>query len=83
MTTKDTGGSAFPRIDRIEPGEYGDHSVVSTGGMTLRDWFAGKAMQGMFANGELTERSDWNPRTAAVAAYAIADAMLAARKEES
>lgn len=81
MNAKDTGGSAFPTPEM--PTSDFRFTVIPQPGMTLRDWFAGKAMQGMFANGELTERSDWSPRTAAFAAYAIADAMLAARKEES
>lgn len=44
-------------------------------GMTLRDYFAAKAMQGMMAN-------RWNENYAAWAehAYMMADAMMEARK---
>ena len=42
-------------------------------GMTLRDYFAAKAMQGLIANGAVS------PVDAAKAAYIVADAMLKAR----
>ena len=42
-------------------------------GMTLRDYFAAMAMQGMVANGEN------NPSTITQAAYIVADLMLKER----
>ena len=48
-----------------------------TGGMTLRDYFAAKVMQGMFASGNLP-KSVTDEELAAVA-YQTADAMLKAR----
>jgi hypothetical protein len=45
-------------------------------GMTLRDYFAAAAMQGMYSSGEY----DMYPREYAVKAYAQADAMMEARK---
>lgn len=42
MTKKNDGGSAFPRVS-INPGA---HISESDPGMSLRDWFAGKALQG-------------------------------------
>ena len=49
-------------------------------GMTLRDYFAAKAMQGMFAS----DTKDWNSQqewqTRAEVAYTMADAMLKARE---
>jgi hypothetical protein len=57
-------------------------SERNDGGMSLRDWFAGMAMQGMLAN----PNQDYAPLTtksqeAVVSgAYEIADAMLAARE---
>ena len=59
------GGSAFP-----EPGN------AQCGGMSLRDYFAAKAMQGWTANplpndSSIQEVAEW--------AYRQADAMLAAR----
>lgn len=60
-------------------------SMQPTEGMTLRDWFAGQALggalSGILSDGSTIERSD--APTYAALAYAIADAMLAARKEPS
>lgn len=65
---KDTGGPAFPVIGA--PGAPGDYP-----GMTLRDWFAGKALIGI-----LTEAgSDCHEDIVAKRAYFIADALLAER----
>ncbi|WP_072778311.1 hypothetical protein [Escherichia coli] len=74
-----TGGRAFPCDSIVERDEVGHlHGFeVSSGGMTLRDYFAAKAMQGRLAN------PDWlcsDDRTA-TEAYQIADAMLRAREE--
>lgn len=63
---REDGGSAFP-----EPG----HSQC--GGMSLRDYFAAKAMQGICAHVDTWGLSS-NTKIAA-AAYELADAMLAAR----
>ena len=67
-----TGGPAFPEL-----GNVGCNSDwQSESGMTLRDYFAAKAMQGRLAN------PDWlcsDDRTA-TEAYQIADAMLRARE---
>lgn len=51
----------------------GQQSVM---GMTLRDYFAAKALQGMNAN-RLYDDFEWD--TLATHAYSQADAMLAAR----
>ncbi len=70
-----TGGPAFPahHFDLAE----GEH------GMTLRDWFAGKAMQGMLANPKLQEQilkagQSWIEESA----WAVADAMLRGREQK-
>lgn len=73
-----TGGRAFPCDSIVERDEVGQlHGFeVSSGGMTLRDYFAAKAMQGRLAN------PDWlcsDDRTA-TEAYQLADAMLRARE---
>ena len=67
MSTTNTGGPAFP-TERPAMSEYGK-------GMTLRDYFAAKAMQGMMHDvsqpvGEVI--AEW--------AYQVADAMLKARE---
>ena len=46
----------------------------SGNGMTLRDYFAAKAMQGLVAN------SNTNPMDIAKAAYVVADFMMKARE---
>jgi hypothetical protein len=53
-----------------------DYSYDPNDGMTLRDWFAGKALSGIMAGAtDTSNRLEWAPEEA----YAMADAMLAAR----
>ena len=70
MTTTDTGGPAFPN-------DWRDNEIGSTG-MTLRDYFAAKAMQAF-----LTRETKFNQDLMmyAGAAYDVADAMLKARNQ--
>lgn len=70
---KDTGSTAFPWVEsyvNVDKGEryenYGD------AGMTLRDYFAAKAMQGMLASGVPSGDIP-------LYAYEIADAMVSIR----
>jgi len=59
--------------------QEGGHVWRYATGISERDWFAGKAMQGELANG----RTEWFIEDAddlASFAYVIADAMLRARK---
>jgi hypothetical protein len=72
----DTGGAAFARPASIDP-EY-DARVPSQEGMTLRDYFAAKAMQGFISNTDLVHM--YNPENMAKWAYERADAMLKARE---
>lgn len=56
-TEKDNGGSAFPRID-VEhfPSGYGHGAHCETDnrpGMSLRDYFAAKALAGLLARSDL------------------------------
>lgn len=73
MTQKETGGPAYPN----------KHGYL---GMTLRDYFAGKALVGIVAD-ERFERLatsagvDWDYLTGQLS-YEIADAMIAARDAE-
>lgn len=71
MTEQNTGGPAFP-TPRYERGDM--YSL----GMTLRDYFAAKAMQGFMAN--KANPMHFQPEDDAQWAYQIADAMLKARK---
>jgi hypothetical protein len=70
MTTE-TGGPAFPCHPGIENPIYD--------GMTLRDYLAAKAMQGILT-ATLTPNTVWSQDEAAETAYNVADAMLKARK---
>ena len=63
------GGAAFPIANDLQRGSWD--------GMSLRDWFAGKAMQGLCGNGDFDADTVQN---IAKAAYFIADAMIAARE---
>lgn len=75
MTTKNTGGPAFPLpvADQDCCGRF----ESGYGGMTLRDYFAAKAMQGEVA-ANTSKRAD--PTETAEYAYQMADAMLRARE---
>lgn len=70
MTTE-TGGPAFP----CDLTSYDAEVQLKYGGMTLRDYFAAQAVQGLLA-------SEVNAplKVFAIRAYAIADAMLEARQ---
>ena len=74
MTTN-TGGPAFP-LSTVDPYE---RSVTTCDGMTLRDYFAAKAMQGILS-ATLTPNTIWSQDDAAETAYNVADAMLKARE---
>lgn len=66
---------AFPHEDNCFEGkdDAGSH------GMTLRDYFAAKAMQGQLSS-NLTRLERASPKVLAEKSYLIADAMLEARK---
>ena len=72
--TKDTGGPAFPSYEY----HAGHGQMMAVGGMTLRDYFAAKAMQGILT-ATLTPNTVWSQDEAAETAYNVADAMLKAR----
>lgn len=84
MSARDNGGSAFPTHD-ADAGTDPRNQIL-TGGMTLRDWFAGQALAGELANEDMGDgpfmlRSNENAKLMAERAYHIADAMLAARSK--
>lgn len=68
MSARDTGGPAFPKAH--------DNNMPETQGMTLRDHFAGLAMPLAWDNCGAEGGFDRIARNA----YALADAMLEARK---
>ncbi len=70
MSNTNTGGPAFPGLHPSAECRFREE------GMTLRDYFAAKAMQGICASGLISE---WSNTRLATEAYEIADAMLKAR----
>lgn len=78
MTTKTDGGPAFP-FGQISETTGQPVNGFYDPGMSLRDWFAGLAMQGLLA----AQIHGFNDRPAngpfASMAYEMADAMLKAR----
>lgn len=76
MNETKNGGPAFPTTQYVSGISPTGHS----GGMTLRDYFAAKAMQGLIAQSMGTALGS-NPELAAEHAYATADAMLKAREK--
>ncbi len=86
---KDDGGSAFPNAPlyglQEEDGIYELLVDEQSSGMTLRDYFAAKAMQGLLSNPKLQAKilaeggcaSGWIETSA----WAFADEMLKAREQ--
>jgi hypothetical protein len=75
MSNTNTGGPAFPGVEYKQPGGVGVSVMTIVGGMTLRDYFAAKAMQSIC--------NVWpriTPESTAKTAYEFADAMLKARE---
>lgn len=70
----ETGGPAFPCHPEIIPQNDRDFA-----GMTLRDYFAARAMHGMAGSRRYCE-AGWDQADMASQAYEIADAMLKARE---
>jgi hypothetical protein len=89
MTTSQTnnGGYVHPTPMVVTPtGELMPTTCYgSFGGMSLRDWFAGQALQQFVAQRDHNiwshERFTEARREIALAAYNIADAMIEAREE--
>lgn len=71
MNNTNTGGLAFPQCSYNTKGGYD-----ITGGASLRDYFAAKAMQAYMEDGIHENDFAW----CACHAYKVADAMLKARK---
>lgn len=79
---KKDGGTAFPSLEVfttefIEENEKAETTRYSTGGMTLRDYFAAAALQGM------VQRGGDHGAYVAESAYRFADAMLEERNKDN
>ena len=73
MASPYDGGPAFPRNDTQEIGDYGAQVFKGDRGMSMRDYFAGKALPALIGKG--TASLDDIARDA----YGLADAMIAQR----
>lgn len=74
--SKDNGGPAFPRDGYQVEDEYGHKETIQgKNGMTLRDYFAAKALAGISAD----PNADGTYEQIAAACYRAADAMLKER----
>jgi hypothetical protein len=70
-TQQNNGGPAFPYREEDGQGGYEQHQ-----GMSLRDYFAGKALSGLLAH---DKSSSWEAHEVAGDCYGYADAMIKAR----
>jgi hypothetical protein len=70
MKTKNNGGPAFPVAFRMN-----DKQVILEDGISVRDYFAAKALARLLASGEDSVDAETNAHDA----YIIADAMIKAR----
>ena len=83
--TINDGGPAFPvpMFTRQADGQPMTAGEFFEGGngMTLRDWFAGMALQGMFSNSSIIDTFSAH-KTMSDEAYKVADAMIKARTQK-
>lgn len=81
--SKNTGGPAFPVPHSID-GNWVKEPLEEFRGITMRDYFAAKAMVGIchfwVQTRTKTHINDPDPKIVASMAYEMADAMLAARE---
>jgi hypothetical protein len=72
---KDNGGPAFPVLEVTHDETY-QNVEIQHGGMTLRDYFAAKALSLTASCFTQEELATWDYRHFAEHAYGVADAML-------
>lgn len=73
------GGPAFPESAPNQQGRYETFQK----GMSLRDWFAAKAMEALMSTAHLSTDKDKHIRSIGKASYGVADLMLEAREVKS
>lgn len=84
LMAKNDGGSAFPETSsRPDYSEHGREftNVSSSGGMSLRDWFAGQALTGIMGDSGMRPSNTEEFEHLAKRLYSLADAMLAEREK--
>lgn len=80
--SKNTGGQMFPSMKGNGLGQAGNTTFDPVGGVTLRDYFAAKAMEGLLVRwGVKGELSGADYDGMAKHAYGAADAMLVEREK--
>lgn len=81
MSTIETGGPAFPTLGHIVDGEWETFSQFT--GITVRDYFAAKAMAALFPLTFTLEVTDGVSPIEHLSdrSYEMADAMLSARSK--
>jgi len=75
---KANGGQAFPGYEQNPGADYGYYRPVP--GITMRDYFAAKAMQGLMVRSWGDVQADELFKIWSTSAYGLADAMLKARE---
>jgi hypothetical protein len=78
MSNTNTGGPAFPLPSHTRKWDEAKKEYVQDEGMTLRQYFAAKAMQALLSSADW--REDMSFKDTAVAAFKQADEMLAAEQ---
>lgn len=85
MSNTNTGGPAFPEIRIVSGDNYNPPTKLYYGGMTLRDYFAAKAMQGLLSNpklaDEIMKRNKSGDNWIEKSAWGWADEVLKARDQ--
>ena len=77
MSNTNTGGPAFPTENAHQSGPITWHHE----GMTLRDYFAAKAMQALITSRHTDYENGWyDEKMVATSAYNLADSMLKKRQ---
>ena len=77
MNEINDGGSAFPETFVDNEGRIDSASDYGKGGMSLREWFAGMALQGLLSANSIRK----DGKTIEQVAFEIADAMIAEREK--
>ena len=78
METKNDGGAAFPELRALYKETAFKHTAVNTSGMTLRDYFAAKAMAAILAEADW-QSSHCTMEAMSKDAYEMADTMISER----
>lgn len=84
LNNKDSGGDAFPSSGVVINYDNNEYQQGAYGGMSLRDYFAAKAMQGMtslFDGGASLEEIEASLSIVTTLSYSIADKMIEARSK--